>query len=93
MDGFYRRSYEYVPHDENMDVGPICLTAGCHPVGPLHAAHFEPAQGPDFPPNESGCYYCHDDGKAQCQEAPVFADHELFADTSVCDTCHNGGGP
>jgi hypothetical protein len=91
--GWYGREYEYVPHDENMDVGPICLTAGCHPVGQLHAAHFEPAPGPDLPLNEEGCDYCHDDGRVQCQGAPVFADHELFADTTVCDACHNGGGP
>jgi hypothetical protein len=91
MDGWYSRSYAYVPHDENMDVGPICLTAGCHPVGPLHAAHFE--SGPPFYLNESGCDECHDKGTTQCQETPLFADHEYFADTTVCDACHSGGGP
>jgi predicted CXXCH cytochrome family protein len=93
MNGFTNRSYAYVPHDANMEVGPICLTAGCHPVSPLHAAHFEPDPGPDFPLNETGCDYCHMDGREQCQGAPVFADDEFFADTSVCDSCHGPGGP
>ena len=90
--GWYAREYEYVPHDENMDTGPICLTAGCHPVGPLHAAHFEPSPGPDFSLSEEGCYNCHDDGHTQCQGAPLFVDHEVFANTTVCDACHSGGG-
>ena len=91
QNGWYPRNYEYVPHDENMDIGPICLTAGCHSMGSLHATHFE--SGPPFELNENGCYECHDHGKAQCQGAPVFYDHQFFADTTVCDSCHSGGGP
>ncbi|MBW1744676.1 MAG: hypothetical protein JRJ47_14810, partial [Deltaproteobacteria bacterium] len=87
--GYYVRDYAYVSHEGNMDVGPICLTAGCHAMGQLHAAHFD--SGPPFYLNENGCYECHDDGREQCQEAPVFNDGEFFADTTACDTCHNGG--
>jgi predicted CXXCH cytochrome family protein len=95
MDGWYERAYEYVPHAENMDVGPICLTAGCHPVGQLHAAHFVPDPGPDFPLNETGCYYCHVDGRLQCADAALFRNVDpegpphVLSDTAVCDSCHS----
>jgi hypothetical protein len=88
--GFTDRSYEYVSHAGTMDLGPICLTAGCHPVGPLHAAHFEPPPGPDFPLDETGCNECHADGRTQCVGYVRFADGMSFADTSVCADalCH-----
>jgi hypothetical protein len=92
-DGFTNRSYEYVSHDENMEIGSICLTAGCHPVGPLHAAHFEPAPGPGFPLNEDGCEECHADGRLQCQGVPIFKYGGVWPETIVCDECHGGSGP
>jgi hypothetical protein len=92
MDGFYRRSYGYVPHAGNMDVGSICLTAGCHPVGQLHAAHFGGPPGPGFPLNETGCYNCHADGRLQCQDEVLFdnSDPKSLAETTICADalCH-----
>ncbi len=95
MDGFYKRSYEYVSHAENMDVGSICLTAGCHPVGQLHAAHFVGAPGPGFPLNETGCNNCHADGRLQCEDEVLFKNVEegppqYLSETAVCADalCH-----
>ncbi len=62
-------------------------------VNQIHATHFVSDQGPLFPQNETGCYYCHANGRLQCQEAPVFADSNSLADTTVCDSCHSAGGP
>jgi predicted CXXCH cytochrome family protein len=97
--GYYVRDYEYVSHAGNMDVGPICLTAGCHPVNKLHAAHFAPDPGPDFPLNETGCYYCHADARVQCADGALFKNidpegpPQVLSDTAVCDSCHGGDGP
>jgi hypothetical protein len=97
MDGFYRRSYEYVSHAVNMDVGSICLTAGCHPVGQLHAAHFEPLPDPGFSLNEEGCYNCHADARVQCADGPLFMNADdpegppqYLSETAVCADalCH-----
>lgn len=92
MDGWYERTYEYVPHAENMDVGSICLSAGCHPVGQLHAAHFGPPPGPGFPLNETGCYNCHADGRLQCADEVLFdnSDPKSLAETTICASalCH-----
>jgi hypothetical protein len=92
-DGSYLRAYEILPHTGGMDVGPDCFSAGCHTVNQNHATHFVNDKGPRIPQNETGCYTCHADGRLQCQEAPVFADNEFFADTAVCDPCHNAAGP
>jgi len=98
MDGWYERTYEYVPHAENMDVGSICLSAGCHPVGQLHAAHFapDPAPGPGFPLNETGCNECHADGRLQCEDEVLFRNvdpeglPQYLSETAVCADalCH-----
>jgi hypothetical protein len=60
--------------------------------GPSHATHFFSDKGPRLPLNESGCYFCHADGRLQCQGAPVFADDEFSANTTVCNPCHSEGG-
>ncbi len=93
--GFYVRDYAYVSHEGNMDVGPICLTAGCHPVNKLHAAHFAPAPpapGPGFSLNEEGCYNCHADGRLQCADEVLFDyfDPKSLAETTICADvlCH-----
>ena len=94
--GYYVRDYEYVSHEGNMDVGPICLTAGCHPVGQLHAAHFEPLPDPGFPLNETGCNECHADGRLQCEDEVLFKNvdpegpPQYLSETAVCADalCH-----
>jgi len=93
QDGWYSRDYEYVRHGGAEDVGPDCFSGGCHRVNKMHADHFVPDPGPGFPMNESGCNQCHADGRLQCAEGPLFADHELLSDTTVCDSCHGPGGP
>jgi predicted CXXCH cytochrome family protein len=88
--GFYVRDYAYVSHEGNMDVGPICLTAGCHPVNELHAGHF--SHPSDFPLNETGCYNCHADGRLQCADEVLFdnSDPKSLAETNICASalCH-----
>jgi hypothetical protein len=86
---YYIREYAYVPHSDEAN----CFSAGCHAVNQMHAAHFVPDPGPDFPMDEIGCYYCHADGRLQCQSRPLFADHNFFEVTGVCDPCHGPGGP
>jgi predicted CXXCH cytochrome family protein len=92
MNGFYVRDYAYVSHAGTIDVGPICLTAGCHPVGQLHAAHFAPAPAPGFPLDETGCYNCHADGRLQCADEVLFdnSDPKSLAETTICADvlCH-----
>jgi hypothetical protein len=95
---FYVRDYKALPHGVEgdlilMEVGPDCFSAGCHAVSQMHARHFEPDPGPELPLNEDGCYYCHADGRLQCQGAPKFADNEFLAGTIMCEPCHRGGGP
>jgi hypothetical protein len=67
----------------------------------MHAAHFDPAEGAGFPINESGCYFCHSDGREQCGEHASFfktgidenADGKYsLPETDVCDLCHVPGG-
>jgi hypothetical protein len=82
--GYYLREYAYVPHSDKMN----CFDAGCHTVGPLHAAHFISLSGPGFELNENGCDECHLNGRLQCQAAPKFADNEFFANTNECFDCH-----
>jgi predicted CXXCH cytochrome family protein len=90
--GFYVRDYAYVSHEGNMDVGPICLTAGCHPVNKLHAGHF--SHPTDFPLNETGCNKCHADGRLQCEDEVLFKNVDLegppqyLSETEICATCH-----
>ncbi|MBW2174486.1 MAG: hypothetical protein JRF64_07590 [Deltaproteobacteria bacterium] len=43
MDGFYKRSYEYVSHEGNMDVGPVS------PGGPIARGAFRTSPRPWFP--------------------------------------------
>jgi hypothetical protein len=90
--GFYVRDYAYVSHEGNMDVGPICLTAGCHPVNKLHAGHF--SHPIDFPLDETGCNKCHADGRLQCADSPLFKNvdqqgpPQYLSETEICATCH-----
>ncbi|MBW2174202.1 MAG: hypothetical protein JRF64_06085, partial [Deltaproteobacteria bacterium] len=90
--GFYVRDYAYVSHEGNMDVGPICLTAGCHPVNKLHAGHF--SHPSDFPLNETGCNNCHADGRLQCEDEVLFKNvvpegpPQYLSETAICATCH-----
>lgn len=86
---YYLRDYAYVPHSDKMN----CFSAGCHTVSPMHAAHFVSQTGPGFELNENGCDECHASGLLQCDESPVFADHQLFANTSECFDCHHAGAP
>jgi predicted CXXCH cytochrome family protein len=92
QDGWYARDYEYVPHEGNMDVGPICLTAGCHPVNKLHAGHF--SHPTEFPLDETGCNKCHADGRLQCADEVLFKNvdqqgpPQYLSETGICATCH-----
>jgi predicted CXXCH cytochrome family protein len=92
MDGFYVRDYAYVSHEGNMDEGPICLTAGCHPVNKLHAGHF--SHPTEFPLDETGCNKCHADGRLQCADSPLFKNvvpedpPQYLSETEICATCH-----
>ena len=83
--GYYLRDYAYVPHSDEMN----CFNAGCHTVGPMHAAHFFSQSGPGFTLNESGCDECHASGQLQCDVGPVFADLQLFDHTTECSDCHH----
>lgn len=93
----YKRTYQYIPHG----VGePNCFSTGCHAVNQMHAAHFVSDPGPGFPLNETGCYYCHADGRLQCAAAPLFKNVEdpegppqYLSETAVCDPCHSAGCP
>jgi hypothetical protein len=82
---------EWTPHGG--PVGPFCFSSGCHAMNKMHAAHFVPDPGPDFPLNETGCYYCHADGRLQCQGRPLFGDDNFLEVTDVCDACHTLGCP
>jgi predicted CXXCH cytochrome family protein len=77
---------------------PDCFTSGCHAVNQMHAAHFYGEDGPSFPVNETGCYYCHADARVQCADAALFKNVEdpegppqVLSETTVCDSCHTGG--
>jgi uncharacterized delta-60 repeat protein len=89
-------------HGGGQGAGPVCFSAGCHTVNPMHAAHFDPVEGAGFPINESGCYFCHSDGRQQCGEHASFfktgtdenADGKYsLSETDVCNLCHIAGGP
>ncbi len=95
-DGFYLRSYEILPHTGGMKIGPDCFAAGCHTVSQNHATHFVSDKGPRLPLDETGCYYCHADGRVQCADGARFKNVVIpegpplsLDDTTVCDSCHN----
>ena len=91
---YYIRDYAYVPHSDE----PNCFSAGCHTVGPMHAAHFFSVTGPGFEQNENGCNECHADGRVQCADGPLFKnplDPDLphyFSETNACFACHSASG-
>jgi len=64
----------------------------CRAANQIHATHFVSDPGPHFPQNETGCYYCHADGRLQCADDVLFdnSDPKSLAETTICASalCH-----
>jgi predicted CXXCH cytochrome family protein len=91
--------------DEPVYLGWDCTSCHSHSnefrraANQIHATHFTPIPGPDFPLNEDGCNKCHADGRAQCgADGPYFKSgtdengdaRYNFKETDVCgsESCH-----